>query len=49
MHGNIVIIDMYPVAGLLASAIELRLDITQDIGNLTRDKFLNVLIRTLVV
>ena len=49
MDGSIVVIDVNPVANLLAGAVEFRLDAGQDVGNLARNKFLNVLVWSVVI
>ena len=44
MDSSIVVVDVNPVANLLAGAVEFRLDAGQDVGDLARNKFLNVLV-----
>ena len=43
------VIDMDPITYLLARAIELWFDVAQDVSNLPRDKFLDVLAGAVVV
>ena len=49
MNGGVVIINVNPVANLLAGAIEFRLDVAQNVGDLAWDEFLDVLIRAVIV
>ena len=43
------VIDVNPVADLFASTVEFWFDITEDIGDLARDEFFDVLVGTVVV
>ena len=49
VYCRVVVVDVYPVANLLAGAIEFWFNAAQDVGDLTRDKFLDVLIGPVVV
>ena len=48
-HRGAVILGVDPVADVLAVAVELRADAAQDVGDLTRDELLHVLVGAVVV
>ena len=49
MDGFVVVVDMDPVTNLLAGAVKLRSDAAEDVGDLARDEFFDVLVRAVVV
>ncbi len=49
VDGGVVVVDVDPVADLLAGAIELGGAAFQNLGNLARDELFDVLIRAVVV
>ena len=49
MNGSVVVIDVNPVANLLAGAVQFGLDIAQNIGDLARNEFFDVLVWTVIV
>ncbi len=49
VHRRVVVVDVYPVANLLAGAVEFWFNAAQDVGDLARDKFFDVLVRPIVI
>ena len=49
VNGSVMVVDMYPVADLLASTVKFGRNIAQDVGDLARDEFLDVLVRAVIV
>jgi hypothetical protein len=49
VYCRVVVVDVYPVANLLAGAVEFRLNAAQDVGNLAGNKLLYVLVWPVVV
>ena len=49
VNGSVVVIDVNPVANLLAGAVQFGLDIAQNIGDLARNELFDVLVWTVII